>query len=384
MRIGLIVDTLDDNIHGAGNYVYNITNRILDLDKRNEYVLIHTKNPSLTNPYHDIFSRCQELIIKPPPLVTKWTERMIVKYLSFSQILKREDFDLIHEMSDLRPMSYIPSLKVITSHGVATRAFKEPLAIWKKLSREVNYNMIKGIFKKTIEIITPSNSTKRDIIKYYGVSPDRISVIYHGVNKEIFKPIDNVKDIKERYQIGGPFILYVGRTVPSKNVEGIIKAFHKLKKRKIPHKLVIVSAKDYGYSKILSTIKEFNLQSEIVFAGTLPHENLAKVYNAADLFVFPSYYESFALPPLEAMACGTPVITSNTSSLPEQVGDAAITVDPRDFNRLAEAMYEVLTNEGLRKDLIQRGLSRAKMFTWERCAQETLRIYDKVCAVGVK
>lgn len=121
-----------------------------------------------------------------------------------------------------------------------------------------------------------------------------------------------------------------------------------------------------------------NLQNDVIFTGYVLDGDLPALYNAADLFVYPSLYEDFGLPPLEAIACGTPVITSNTSSLPEVVGDAGIMVDPHDVDRLADAMYKVLTNDGLREDMIKKGLERAKMFGWEKCARETLEVYEEV------
>ncbi|MEA3458002.1 MAG: glycosyltransferase family 1 protein, partial [Candidatus Thermoplasmatota archaeon] len=132
------------------------------------------------------------------------------------------------------------------------------------------------------------------------------------------------------------------------------------------------------YKEIFETINKLNLQNDVVFTGYVSDEDLPALYNAADLFVYPSIYEGFGLPPLEAMACGTPVITSNTSSLPEVVGDAGIMVDPPDVDRLADAMHEVLTNEGLRANMIKKGLGRAEMFSWEKCARETLEVYEEV------
>ena len=183
--------------------------------------------------------------------------------------------------------------------------------------------------------------------------------------------------ILNNYGINEPGILYVGGLEPRKNVDGIITSFYKLKTRGVIHKLVIVSAtKGHYYDKILRMIKKLKLEKEVIFTGYVQPDDLPKVYNAADLFVFPSFYEGFGLPPLEAMACGCPVITSNTSSLPEVVGDAGIMVDPHHAEGLADAMHKVLNNDGLKQDMIKRGLKRAKMFSWEKAAKKTLKIYN--------
>lgn len=142
--------------------------------------------------------------------------------------------------------------------------------------------------------------------------------------------------------------------------------------------MLIVGKKGWKYKSIFETVDILNLQKDVIFSDYVPDEYLTLLYNAADLFVYPSLYEGFGLPPLEAMACGTPVITSNTSSLPEVVGDAGVMIDPYDVDGLAKAMFEVLTNEGLREDMRKKGLKRAKLFSWEKTAKETLKIYEEV------
>jgi glycosyltransferase involved in cell wall biosynthesis len=147
---------------------------------------------------------------------------------------------------------------------------------------------------------------------------------------------------------------------------------------KTAYKLVIVGGKGWKYDDIFRNIEALNLQEDVIFTGYVPKEDLVKFYNLADLFVYPSLYEGFGLPPLEAMACGCPVITSNTSSLPEVVGDAGIMVNPYDVNELVKVMYEVLTNEGLKKELSKKGLERAKLFDWKKTAEETWKAYEMV------
>jgi glycosyltransferase involved in cell wall biosynthesis len=162
--------------------------------------------------------------------------------------------------------------------------------------------MLKNLLKNQVHIIAISDKTKEDITAYFGINPDRISVIYPGVNTK-FELLNSVGDIKNNYGINDPFILYVGNLEPRKNVDGIITSFYKLKKRGVAHKLVIVPAtKGHYYDKILRMIKKHNLETDVIFTGFVQPDDLPRLYNAADLFVFPSFYDGFGLPPLEAMA----------------------------------------------------------------------------------
>ena len=245
------------------------------------------------------------------------------------------------------------------------------------------YFMYRALLPRTIKsadkIIAISHHTKNDIIQHFKIPEDKIKVIHLAANKN-YKPLqgDKINKIKQKYDLNCPFILYVGGLAPNKNVKRLIQAFYKLKKQGINHKLILTGVKRWKYKSIFETIEKLNLQKDVIFTGYVPDEDLPALYNAADLFVYPSLYEGFGLPPLEAMACGTPVITSNTSSLPEVVGDAGIMVNPYDVDELANKMYEVLTNDGLGEELSKKGLERAKLFSWKKCAEEHLKVYEEV------
>jgi glycosyltransferase involved in cell wall biosynthesis len=230
-------------------------------------------------------------------------------------------------------------------------------------------------------IIADSQNTKNDCIKYLGIPEEKIKVIYLAPDS-IYQPINNKQEIREqvckKYNIEFPFILYTGTLEKRKNIPILIKAFYKLKKMGISHKLLIVGKKGWKYDDIFKTIKTLNLQKDIMFTGYVPKEDLVKFYNLADLFVYPSLYEGFGLPPLEAMACGCPVITSNTSSLPEVVKDAGIMFNPYCVDELVKIMYEVLIDESLRIELSRKGLERAKLFNWRKTAEETWKVYEGV------
>jgi len=235
--------------------------------------------------------------------------------------------------------------------------------------------------------ISISNHTKKDLINHFKIPSDKIKVTYLGVDIERYRLLSKSEIIQTSQKLNvsisenKKYILYVGSEHPRKNIPAIIKALYKLKKKyEMNVTLIKVGSEEHKKQKelISSLIQRLNLEKGVISIKDVPEEVLPLLYNTADLFVYPSFYEGFGLPPLEAMACGTPVITSNTSSLPEVVGDAGIMVDPYDVDGLADAMHEVLTNSGLMEEMIKKGLERAKMFSWERCARETSKVYEEL------
>jgi glycosyltransferase involved in cell wall biosynthesis len=230
-------------------------------------------------------------------------------------------------------------------------------------------------------VIAVSDATRRDIIDLLGTPAEKIRVIHNGYDQR-FRPLPHTEArarVGERYGLSEPYILHVGTLEPRKNLETLISAYARLRReRYIPHGLVLVGDRGWKYDPIFQLVDQLGLRNAVRFTGAVPADDLPALYNAADLFVYPSLYEGFGLPPLEAMACGTPVVTSNVSSLPEVVGDAALLVDPHDEGALAEAMARVLSDVELRRHMRERGLERARHFSWERCARETLAVYEEV------
>ena len=238
--------------------------------------------------------------------------------------------------------------------------------------------------RKADKIIAVSRSTKDDLVKIYGIEPEKIKVIYSGIRLEsgISNLESEVLKVKKRYNLPEKYILYLGTLEPRKNIIGLIKAFEILNKCSInpPNpllqrgnlKLVIAGSKGWLYEDIFKAVKNSPVKDDIIFTGFIDDKDKPVLYSLADLFVYPSFYEGFGFPPLEAMAAGTPVITSNFSSLPEAVGDAAIMINPYNLDELAKAMEIVLSDEKLRNILIERGYERVKNFSWEKCAKETL------------
>lgn len=236
--------------------------------------------------------------------------------------------------------------------------------------------------KKARKIIAVSKYTKHDLVTYLGIPEEKIEVIYQGVDLENFKP----ESEKTRRRKNSPYLLYVGAEIPRKNFAGILKAFKSLKADHVfrNFKLVKVGNASSGWSRekyrnqSLDLVKTLGLENEVIFTGFVDKKELVSYYAGAECFVFPSFYEGFGLPPLEAMACGCPVVTSNSSSLPEVMGNAGLLVDPHNVDEIVAAITKVLTNGYLRNSLRRAGLERAKQFSWQKTAEATLRVYQEV------
>lgn len=367
MKIGIISEPLNQNLTGIGNYTYKI---ISELNKINHNGKI---NIYLINSVHtELFRYMDELIIR------NIFNRVLKTYLWYPYAIiklnrEKTDLNLIHNPSQI-PTFFKPKQKyVITVHDITPLLFPKE----HKSGKSFIYRLLFPRTLKTADkIITVSHNTKQDIINYFKTPDEKIKVIHLAADKK-YQPLNKeiISKFKEKYNLDFPFLLYVGTLEPRKNIPTLIKSIYKLKKNNLPHKLVIAGKKGWKYKSIFSLIEELDLQNDVIFTGYVPDVDLPALYNAADMFVYPSLYEGFGLPPLEAMACGCPVITSNTSSLPEVVGDAGIMIDPHDVDELAEAIYEVLTNDGLKANMVEKGLDRAKTFSWERTANETFNLY---------
>jgi glycosyltransferase involved in cell wall biosynthesis len=231
-------------------------------------------------------------------------------------------------------------------------------------------------------VLTISESSKKDIIDYLQVNPEKIYVTpLASQYSSNYLPKETPQELKHHtsYDFSKPYLLFVSTIEPRKNINAIISAFNFLKKRyKIEHQLVLIGKKGWNYEPIFTAIENSPWKNEIHHLDYLSNELVALFYSKADVFLYPSHYEGFGLPVLEAMTLGTPVITSNTSSIPEVTGNAAILIDPDDYNQLAEAILQVISNSQLRQNLINKGKIRADLFSWERTAKETLKAYRSI------
>jgi len=358
---------------GMGVYVRGLLNGLAKIDKENDYYIIINKNKKedfvpIQDNFHKIYTG-----------------------VTYSDYLRRDFWEQVY-----LPLKLLKS-KINVYHGpnyvlpVLTRAGKvltiydmtlfDSSKWYKPISRLRVQKLIKLSTKKANKIIAGSKNTKQDIIKILKLPCDKIKVIYIGID-DIYSPIaDKYKlgNIKNKYKIDSKFILHVGSLQARKNIPRLIEAYSKLPVELLEkYQLVIAGKRSWKVEKIFAKVKQLKLEDRVVFTGFVADDDLPLLMNAAALLAFPSLYEGFGIPPLEAMACGTPVVASNTSSIPEVVGDAALLFDPYNVEEITEAMYRVLTDEQLRDKLRQRGIERVKQFSWENAARETLQVYKEV------
>ncbi len=370
MKIGIVTGPyLDRTETSMGRYTNNLIKNILKINKDHDIYLIHSQKSD-----NQLYSSHPHLLISELPLHLPYG----IKTFQMPFMIRKHKFDVIHYPAGMPFFSWMTNSRNITTlHSVDSLILpqyfpKTSQFTW--LVRNFDY-------KRLDSIITVSEAEKNEIVKALKIPAEKIRVIYHGLEHERFRILKDAEAVREelnrKYGVGS-FILQVANYFPVKNITGLIKAFWKVKCHGIRHKLVIVGGKRWQYQEVLKTIEELNLQNEVVLTGSVAGDDLVKFYNAADLFVLPSLHESFGLPILEAMGCGTPVITSDIYSMPEVAGGAAILVDPSDLDDIANAIYKVLANDGLRNEMIKKGLERVKEFTWERCARETLKVYEDV------
>ena len=234
----------------------------------------------------------------------------------------------------------------------------------------------KGV-KKATRVIAVSQTTKDDLVQHLGIPEERISVVYEGIDHSLFKPTS-------RRLVDHPYLLFVGSEHPRKNFAGLLNSFSKLKSQGRFKDLKVLKVGRAGRpgadfrQQTLQVVEELGLSSEVVFTDYVAREDLPAYYSGAECFILPSLYEGFGFPPLEAMACGCPVIVSNAASLPEVVGNAAIKVDPDDIDGTANALLKVLIDEHLKQELVSKGFKQVRRFSWQRVANETLKVYKSV------
>lgn len=246
------------------------------------------------------------------------------------------------------------------------------------------YGQIHRAVERADHILTDSNWTREDVITHLAVPPERVTTV-HLAAAQVYRPITDRQEVRRavvQYGLPSDFIIFVGTLEPRKNVPTLLRALRRLRDRGYDVHLAIVGRKGWLYEEIFSTLTELKLAEQVHFLENVSDKDLARLYNAARCLTLPSYYEGFGLPPLEAMACGTPVVVSNRSSLPEVVGDAGLLIDPDSPEDLSTALARVLDDGQLRASLRQRGLVRASEFSWTRAARQTMAVYEQVLAAA--
>jgi len=368
MKIGVDLHALTGFMQGTHTYTLNIVKQLLEIDRENEYYLYVKKGD---DSIQKIFSKPNVFFRHIIP-----NHRAIRIPVSFPFQLAMDSIDVFH-CQYMGPLfgrtPYVVMIHDII-HEYLPEFYPKSLCFLMRLFYPLSA-------RRASRILTVSKHSKRDIVKFYKIREEKIIVTYNAVSKN-FYPIeekDKTTAILKNYGINEGYILFVGRLEPRKNVVRLILAFHKLKSiNNINQKLVIVGMKDYKCEEIFKCVNDLNLQKDVIFTGRVENDALPIFYNGASLFVYPSIAEGFGIPPLEAMACGTPVISSDNSAMPEVIGNAGILVDPYNIEDLARTIFKVLSNKYLRKKMKRQGLKRAKSFSWENSARKTLKVCHDV------
>lgn len=365
---------------GVGTYIRNIVRTLGRVDHQTDYFL--------TGPA----AKVQEIGALPPNFHTvplDQPERSVKGYLEFRNALKRIDCDLVHIPNLFSVPRALPCPYVMTVHDLLdhmSRA-RQQTGFWSTWHIQMTRRVLKGAAR----IFAVSNFTRTEIEKLFEIPPKRIEVVYNAIDERFLRGHASAADrelIAQRYQVTYPFLLYAGRVSPHKNVVRMIEAFSALKTelekdQLYPDlKLIIIGDDLSGNPDLRRTVVRSGVQNDVRFLGFIPIEVLRIFYDEAKIFVFPSLYEGFGLPPLEAMAHGTPVVTSNVSSLPEVVGNAAVLVNPENVFEIMRALHRVLTDKALRLRMKERGYQQATRFSWETSVRRVIDVYRQIACEG--
>ena len=369
VRIGIDARKLHD--YGIGTYIRNLLRELAAIDRQTEYVLFtRPQDVNLAGTLGENFRAAPD----------RSGGYSVGEQISIPLAVRRERLDLFHSPHYVLP-ALTPSKTVVTIHDCIHLVFPEyrqrPLrAAYARAS-------LFAAARKSDRIFTVSEASKRDILKFINVPPEKIVVTPNAIDDRFSElPSEqHVKDTRERYQLSHSYLLYVGNIKPHKNLERLIEAFHLVRQQgRFELELLIIGDEISKLKALRRAVHKYDIHRYVRFLGYVPQTTLAVLYRLADVFVFPSLYEGFGLPPLEAMASGTPVVTSNVSSLPEVVGDAAVLVDPYKAESIADGILTVLRSTHLRGELSKRGLERVKAFSWARSVQRVREVYGEVLA----
>ncbi len=355
-----------NELGGVVVYTKNIIENLLNIDKENEYVFLYN-DPSLLGTYSK-YRNVKEVVIKIK-------NKLFWDQIGVPRVVRSEKIDIIFNTKLSIPL-FAPAKKIFTLHGL--EQFALPFVF--RWYDHIYFRIMTPLYcRRANAIIVMTNTGKKDLMKYLNVSSNKIKVIYESYNKqfEVMKDEKNLFAVKQKYNLPENYIFFIGGITPLKNFSNIIRAF-KIIKDKIPIKLVVVGFKRWKYSSDLELIKKLKLQNDVINLGFVPDEDLPYLYGAAQCLLFPSLYEGFGIPILEAHASRCPVICSKTGCTPEVSGRAALQVNPYDHKEIAMAVDDILNNINLRKKLITSGLDNIKRFSWSKTARQTLELFEKI------
>jgi glycosyltransferase involved in cell wall biosynthesis len=370
MRVA--IDTRKIHDFGIGTYIRNLLRQLARIDRDTEYVLL-CREPDL-----GIAAQLGPNFrsVREPSPNYSLREQVHVPW-----VLRRERPDVYHAPHYVLPAA-VRCRSVVTIHDCIHLMFPQYLP--NRAAYAYARASMWAAARRSDRILTVSEASKRDVLSLFNVKPEKIVVVYNAIDEHFSATPseEHVARIRERYQLDHKFVLYVGNIKPHKNLVRLIEAFSELRRTHDDLKLLIIGDEISKLPALRRAVHRHKLHKYVRFLGYLKDDTLTVLYRLASVFVFPSLYEGFGLPPLEAMASGTPVVTSNVSSLPEVTGDAAVLVDPYDVDSIGNGIRRILDDPQLAEELRIKGLKRAREFSWERSVEKTQRVYREVAADG--
>lgn len=366
MRIGINGRFLAAKRTGVQRAAYNLIRALIDMDRENHYVLFTTEDQT-QNPdwHHPNVTVVPSRIREGESLRNHFWEQFTLPKLA-----KKNHVDILHSPANLAPLFY-SGKSIVHIHDLCFIVNPQ----WFSFSFRTLYNfIIPRLARRAAKVITNSNNSRNDLLQFCGLSADRVSQVYWAVDDLFLKPS---QPLPLDWQVDD-YILYVGSLEPRKNIGTLLEAYEILRERnpQIKSKLVLIGGESPLFAEVQLKVKHY--KEDVLFQGFVNDHALRDFYRNAQIFVYPSLYEGFGLPPLEAMASGVPVVTTLTSSIPEVVGDAALMVSPYDAEELAATMDRILRDADLRQRLIKSGIEQVRKFNWQRVARNTLAIYYEV------
>jgi len=363
---------------GLATYLRNVVRTLARVDSKNEYYLLG--NPARFEQLGELPQNFHLMALQHP-------ERTFANHVEMQRILATNQVDLVHVPNPFWRPLFTRAPYVITVHDLLDYMYRERTN--NGVRRAFRSAMMQYVMGRASRIFAVSNFTKRDISRLFDVKPSKIEVVYNALDESFQRghaTQDEQEMVRGRYQIDSPFLLYAGRISPHKNVARLIEAFAALKGRLDKEdifpdlKLIIIGDEVSRNPDIRRAVVRGGMQYDVRFLGYVPIDILRIFFDMAKLFVFPSLYEGFGLPPLEAMAHGTPVVCSNTSAMPEVVGEAALLVNPENIFEISRAMHRLLTDQVMRERMKAAGLEQVQRYSWEASVRRMVEVYAEVVA----